>query len=139
MKKFSFKPKHSGNPNPNFRPPASVNQDSNIIDEIIYEIKPKPEDWGEYIAHLNILLNIKDERISTLVKERHWKDKRIRELETENEKLKDAIRNSTYYCEICKGYDEKSPNYGYTDFCENCFWYPWADEEQCPNKWELKE
>lgn len=139
MSFFSFKPKRHGNPNPNFRPPASVNQDSNIVDEIIYEIKPKPEDWGEYIAHLNILLNIKDEHISKLKKERYWKDKRIRQLETENEKLKDAVRNHTNPCEICKGYDEKSCNYGYTEFCEDCFWYPWADEEKCPNKWELKE
>lgn len=66
-------------------------------------------------------------------------DELLKEVIAENEKLKDAIRNHTNSCEICKGYDEKSPNYGYTEFCEDCFWYPWADEEKCPNKWELKE
>ena len=125
MKKFSFKPKRNESPNPDFRPPASVKQDE--------------KSWDEYIAHLNALLNKKDERISFLVKQRYWKDKAIRQLEAENEKLKDAIRNRTNSCDICKGHDEKSPNYGYTEYCEGCFWYPWADETQCPNKWELKE
>lgn len=66
-------------------------------------------------------------------------DEQLKEVIAENEKLKAAIRTQAIPCEICKGYDEKSPNYGYTDFCEDCFWYPWADEEKCPNKWELKE
>lgn len=94
---------------------------------------------NEYIAYLNRLLDKKDERISKLTKQRYWKDKVIRQLETENEKLKDIIRNGGDLCEICKGYDEKSLNCGYTEYCEDCFWYPWADEEKCPNKWELKE
>lgn len=102
-------------------------------------IEPNEKTLNEYIAYLNRLLDRKDERIFKLEKERYWKDKRIRQLETENEKLKAAIRTHANPCEICKGYDEKSPNYGYTDFCEDCFWYPWADEEKCPNKWELKE
>lgn len=102
-------------------------------------IEPDETTLSEYIIYLNALLNKKGERIFNLEKERYWKDKRIRQLEAENEKLKDAIRNHTNPCEICKGYDEKSPNYGYTEYCEDCFWYPWADEEKCPNKWELKE
>lgn len=104
-----------------------------------YIKSPYEKSWDEYISHLNILLNKKDERIFKLEKERYWKDKRVRQLEAENEKLKDAIRNHTNSCEICKGHDENSCNYGYTEYCEDCFWYPWADEEKCPNKWELKE
>lgn len=92
-----------------------------------------------YIDRLNALFKTKDERIFRLERERHWKDRRIRELEAENEKLKEAIRNQINPCEICKGYDEKNSNYGYTEFCEDCFWYPWSDEEKCPNKWEMKE
>lgn len=101
-------------------------------------IEPDEKTMNEYVAYLNRLLDKKDERISFLVKQRYWKDKVIRQLEAENEKLKDIIRNHTNPCEICKGHDEKSPNYGYTEYCEDCFWYPWADEEKCPNKWELK-
>lgn len=42
-----------------------------------------------------------------------------------------------YKCKICKHYNEKSANYGYTEFCENCGAYPWADDEE-PNKWEWR-
>lgn len=102
-------------------------------------IEPDDKTLGEYITYLNRLLDRKDERIFKLEKERYWKDKRIRELEAENEKLKDIIRSNEHICNFCKGHDEKSCNYGYTEYCEDCFWYPWADEEKCASKWELKE
>ena len=133
MKKFSFKPKRNGNPNPDFRPPATKKKGRVVYGETSYN------DLFDIADALDEELERANERIFKLLKERYWKDKLIRRLETENEKLKDAIRNNTNHCEICKGYDEKSPNYGYTEYCDDCFWYPWADEEQCPNKWELKE
>lgn len=102
-------------------------------------VKPDEDSLKAHIDYLKRLLDKQNKRIFNLVKERYWKDKRIRELETENEKLKDIVRDNKFCCEVCKGHDEKSPNYGYTEYCEDCFWYPWADEEKCPNKWELKE
>lgn len=48
------------------------------------------------------------------------------------------LKNRENYCEICKGYDPDSPNYGYTEYCKDCMWYPWADENTCPNKWVWK-
>lgn len=132
MRKFSFKPKQHGNPNPDFRPPASTKKKRAVYGETPYN------DLFDIVDSLDEELEHSNERISRLLKERYWKDKRIRQLESENEKLKDIIRNRTNSCEFCKGYDEKSPNYGYTEFCEDCFWYPWADETKCPNKWELK-
>lgn len=133
MKKFSFKPKHSGNPNPSFRPPATKKKGNVVYGETSYN------DLFDIADALDEELERANERIYRLLKERYWKDKRVRQLEAENEKLKDIIRTNDRLCESCKGHDEKSPNYGYTEYCEDCFWYPWADEEKCPNKWELKE
>lgn len=42
-------------------------------------------------------------------------------------------------CRLCKYYDKESLNYGYTTACEDCGWYPWADEETVPYHWEIKE
>lgn len=133
MKKFSFKPKRNGNPNPDFRPPATTKKGRVVYGETSYnELFDIVDALDEGLEHAN-------ERIFNLLRERYWKDKRVRQLEAENEKLKDIIRSNEHICNFCKGHDEKSCNYGYTEYCEDCFWYPWADEEKCPNKWELKE
>lgn len=38
-------------------------------------------------------------------------------------------------CELCAKFDPGSGNYGYTKECENCGWYPWADENKIPFRW----
>lgn len=82
----------------------------------------------------------------------YWQDKwsieyeKVKELTMERDALQDllcqaldALKNREHPCDICKGYDGKSCNYGYTEYCEGCMWYPWADENTCPNKWVWKE
>lgn len=48
-----------------------------------------------------------------------------------------AVKDIGWNCIKCKHYDEASPNYGYTEECENCGTYPWFDDE-AESKWEWR-
>lgn len=48
-----------------------------------------------------------------------------------------AVKDIGWNCIKCKHYDKASPNYGYTEECENCGTYPWFDDE-AESKWEWR-